>query len=71
MNDKLNDLIAMEEWKGMPPEEREWLTFRFLAKIDKRLLSLERHKWFDKGVLFTGAVFGGIIGFFTSRIWGS
>ena len=68
MNDKLNDLIAMEEWKGMPTDEREWLTFRFLQKIETRLKRLERRKRFDTGVSAIAGVVGGGVAFFASKI---
>lgn len=65
MNDKLGDLIAEEQWKGMPHEEREWLTFNFFQSIDRRIGNLEKRKWFDKATSFAGGVFGGVLAVYT------
>ena len=68
MNNKLNDLIALEEWKAFTPENREWLTFNFLQKVDNRLKRLERRKRIDTGMAAITGVFGGFIAFFISKV---
>ena len=65
MNDKLNGLISREDYDGMDANQRDWLQFNYLIKIDKRTTLLERRKKFDSIVSGTTGLIGGFAGFLT------
>jgi len=50
-----------EAWQGLTREQRDYELFRILHNLDRRLASLERRPWFDKGLAFCGGIFGGAL----------
>ncbi len=61
MSDKLNNLITPEAWEGYSSDQRDWLVFNYLQKIDKRLEYLERRKKIDTGIALAGGTIGGFV----------
>ena len=50
-----------EAWQGLTREQRDYELFRILHNLDRRLASLERRRWFDKGLVFCGSILGGAL----------
>jgi len=50
-----------EAWQGLTREQRDYELFRILHNLDRRLASLERRPWFDKGLIFCGSILGGAL----------
>jgi hypothetical protein len=61
MNDKLNDLIAREDYECYDSNQREWLMFNYCQKIDRRIIRLETRKRFDTGISAVTGLIGGIV----------
>ena len=47
------------DWEGLTHEQREWMTFKTLRSIDKRLLALENRNFLYNAL----ATVGGVIDF--------
>ena len=50
-----------EAWQELTREQRDYELFRILHNLDRRLASLERRPWFDKGLIFCGGILGGAL----------
>ena len=60
MNDKLNGLISREDFDGFDSNQRDWLMFNYLQKIDGRVEKLEKRKRFDTGASVLSGFAGGV-----------
>ena len=79
-------IVTKETWNKLTAENRDWILYESLAKIEERITKIEslpnactafprldrieKKSLFHKSIAFMGGVVGGIIAFFTTKIVG-
>ena len=61
--DKLNGLITREDWINFSSDQRDWIVFNLIQKIEKRVMALEKRKRFDTSISAVSGFVGGITAF--------
>lgn len=62
-------VLSEESWKNLTPENRDWIIYNTLNDLDDRVKIIERRKIINTSITFVGGVFGGVIGFFSSKFF--
>ena len=61
-------VVTKDTWEHMPKDQRDWMMFDTMQRMDARLKKVERQSLIHKGCAFAGGIVGGIIGFFTGKV---
>ena len=61
--DKLNGLITREDWINFSSDQRDWIVFNLIQKIEKRVMALEKRKRFDTSISAVSGFVGGVTAF--------
>ena len=56
-------IITEKDWDKASPEQRDWMIFRTIQDINKRLEKLERRSFIHKAMAFAGGIVGGVLAF--------
>ena len=53
--------ISKDTWDHMPPEQRDWIMFETMQRMNSRLAKLESKKWINSGCAVIGGAIGGFL----------
>jgi hypothetical protein len=56
-------VVDDKDWEKASQEQRDWMTYNTMRKIDTRLTKLERKPIIDKACAFAGGVVGGALAY--------
>jgi len=57
------------DWEGLNSEQREWMVFKTLRNIESRISTLEKQSVWHQAAAAAGGVIGGIVSFFTTKVF--
>jgi len=61
--------INEKDWGELTERQKSWLLFNSILEINSRLSALEKKPFIDKLSSFTGGIIGGIVAFFSAKIF--
>ena len=56
-------IITEKDWDKSTPEQRDWMVFRTIQDINKRLEKLERRSFIYKTIAFVSGTIGGALAY--------